>query len=86
MTFGTLDHVFVALVALIAFQFQPAPISGPGSIGQFVAISSAVTAIVVFIAGRYVLHDRASGRRIGFLDVLDIAALSFAHAVIALLS
>ena len=83
---GAVAFVVVALAALLAFQFQPAPISGPGSIGQFVAISSAVTAIVVFIAGRYVMHDRASGRRISFLDVVDVAALAFAHAVIALLS
>ena len=78
--------VIVALVALIVFRFEAAPISGPGSVGQFAAISSGVVAIVVFIAGRYVMRDRAAGRRVGFLDVVDVAALAFAHGVIALLT
>lgn len=83
---GAVAFVVVALVALIVFRFEPAPISGPGSAGQFAAIASAVVAIVAFIAGRYVMHDRASGRPVGVLDVIDIAALSFAHGIIALLS
>lgn len=77
--------VLVALVALIAFGFQSAPISGPGSIGQFAAISSAVVALAAVLVGRYLLHERVAGGRLHVLDHLDIVALAIAHAVIALL-
>lgn len=83
---GSAAFLLAALGALIAFQYQSAPISGPGSIGQFAAISSAVVAIIAFVGGRLLIHRRTSGRGFGLLDVLDIAALSFAHAIIALLS
>jgi hypothetical membrane protein len=83
---GAFAFGLVALVALVAFQFEPAPISGPGSVGQFAAIASAVVAIVTFIAGRYIMRSRAAGRRLGVLDVIDVAALCFAHAIIALLT
>lgn len=73
-----------ALVALPVFQLQRVPISGEGSIGQYAAIAGAVVAVLAFIAGRYVV--RAHGTRIGILDVIDVAALCLAHAVIALLS
>lgn len=81
---GAVAFVLTALVALVVFQFQPAPISGPGSIGQFSAVASAVVAILAFIAGRYVV--RRPGHRLGILDVIDVAALAFAHGVIALLT
>ncbi|WP_457099596.1 hypothetical protein [Microbacterium sp. P5_E9] len=83
---GVVAFIVTAVAAIIAFRFQPAPISGPGSVGQFAAIASAVIAIVAFVAGRVLVHLRADGKRIGILDVVDIAALAFAHAVIALLS
>ncbi len=83
---GAVAFVVVALVALVVFRFEPAPISGPGSVGQFAAIASAVVAIVAFVAGRYIMRDRASGRRVRLLDVVDIAALCFAHGIIALLT
>ena len=81
---GAVAFVLVALVALIVFHFEPAPISGPGSVGQYAAIASGVVAILAFLAGRYV--TRTPGRRLGVLDVIDIAALAFAHGVIALLT
>ncbi len=83
---GAAAFVVVALVALIAFGLQAAPISGPGSVGQFAAIASAVVAFVAVIGGR-VLVRRHGGhrRRLGVLDYVDGAALAFAHAVIALL-
>lgn len=81
---GAIAFVVTALVALIAFRFEPAPIAGPDSIGQFAAVSSAIVAILAFIAGRYVMREQ--GHRLGVLDVIDIAALAFAHAVIALLT
>ncbi|MEV8267746.1 hypothetical protein [Microbacterium sp. NPDC076911] len=83
---GAIAFVVVGLLALIVFQLQEAPIAGPGSVGQFAAVASAVAAFLAFIAGRYVVHDRAAGHSMSALDVLDIVALAFAHAVIALLS
>lgn len=82
---GAVAFVVVALVAMIAFRFQAAPISGPGSVGQFAAIASGVVAFVAVIAGRFVIHRHGGHRRLGVLDYVDVAALAFAHAVIALL-
>ncbi|WP_171013128.1 DUF998 domain-containing protein [Microbacterium sp. 2FI] len=82
---GAASFVLIALVAMIAFQFQAAPISGPGSLGQFAAISAAAVAVVTFVAGRLLLRDRTRGEKLHALDILDIAALAIAHAVIALL-
>jgi len=83
---GVVAFIVTAVIAIIAFRFQPAPISGPGSVGQFAAIVSAIVAIVAFIGGRILLRSRRNEGRLGILDVVDIAALAFAHAVIALLS
>ncbi len=81
---GAVAFVVSGLVASIVFGFESAPIGGPGSIGQFAAIAGAVVAILAFVAGRYIGHVR--GERVRPLDVLDVAALAFAHAVIALLT
>lgn len=81
---GAVAFIVAGLVALIAFRFQSAPIAGAGSIGEFAAIASAVVAILAFVAGRYVV--RIPGHRVGVLDILDVAALAIAHAVIALLT
>lgn len=77
--------VLAALVALPVFRLQSAPIAGPDSLGQFAALTSAVTAIVVFVLGRVIAADPARRKRLGALDVVDIAAFAFAHAMIALL-
>ncbi|MFC7943310.1 DUF998 domain-containing protein [Microbacterium oxydans] len=77
--------IIAALVALVVFRLQGAPISGPDSVGQFAALASAVTATVVFVLGRVIASDPARRKRLGALDVVDIAAFAFAHAVIALL-
>jgi hypothetical membrane protein len=71
--------------AMIGFRFEPAPIAGPGSIGQFAAILSAVVALLAFVAGRVVVQARGTRPALHLLDYLDIAALAIAHAVIALL-
>lgn len=81
---GALGFIVTAVVTLLVFQLREAPIAGPGSIGQFAAIASAATAILAFVAGRYIT-DAGRGR-LTVLDVIDVAALAFAHAVIALLS
>ncbi|MDF2506761.1 MAG: hypothetical protein K0Q52_620 [Microbacterium sp.] len=77
--------VLAGLVALPVFRLQSAPIAGPDSLGQFAALVSAVTAIVVFVIGRVIAADPARGQRRGVLDIIDIAAFAFAHAMIALL-
>jgi len=77
--------VLAALVAVVVFRLHPAPIAGPDSLGQFAAMASAVTAIVVFVLGRVIAADPATQKRLGVLDIIDIAAFAFAHAVIALL-
>jgi hypothetical membrane protein len=82
---AAVSFVVVALVSLIVFGFQAAPIAGPGSIGQFSAIASAVVAFAAVLAGRYLLHERGASGRLQLLDHLDIFALAIAHAVIALL-
>ncbi|UNK72363.1 DUF998 domain-containing protein [Microbacterium sp. H1-D42] len=77
--------ILVALVAVPVFGFRPGPISGPDSVGQYAAIAAAVTAAVVFVLGRIVAADPHRERPLGVLDIIDIAAFAFAHAVIALL-
>jgi hypothetical membrane protein len=84
LTVSVIAFVVAALVALAVFRLDSTPIAGPGSIGQFSAIAGATVAILAFVAGRYV--TRIPGRRLAALDVVDIAALSFAHAIIALLT
>lgn len=81
---GVLSFLAVAGLTLLVFRLRAAPISGPGSIGQFAAVASGAVAIVAFVGGRMVM--RRAGTRLGVLDVIDIAALAFAHGVIALLS
>lgn len=81
---GTVAFVVSALVALLVFRFQSAGIAGEGSIGQYAAISGAAVAFVAFVAGRYRMHQ--PGTTLRWIDVVDIAALALAHAVIALLS
>ena len=79
---GVGSFIVVAAVAVIAFRFDAAPIAGPGSVGQFAAVTSALVALIAFAAGRML----SSEARPGILDIVDLVALAFAHAVIALLS
>lgn len=79
---GAGSFTVVAFIAILVFRFRSAPIAGPDSLGQFAAIASAGIAVIAFVGGR-VLSDR---RKRGALDYVDLAALAFAHAVIALLS
>jgi hypothetical protein len=82
---GAAAFALAAVAALIGFRLESAPIAGPGSVGQFSAIVSAVVALLAFPAGRLVVQRRAQRAPLAFLDYLDIVALSIAHAVIALL-
>ncbi|GAA5036589.1 DUF998 domain-containing protein [Microbacterium fluvii] len=84
---GAVAFVLSAVAALLVFGLEPTPISGHGSVGQFSAIASAVVGIGAFAFGRFVLNRRGEGPRpLGPLDYLDVAALAFAHGVIALLA
>jgi hypothetical membrane protein len=85
--------VLSALVALVVFRGRYVPIAGPGSIGQFVALAGAATAVAVFAVAVISVRfpdSPAPGQgppgepreRLGWYD---IAALALAHAVIALL-
>ncbi|MWB98997.1 DUF998 domain-containing protein [Agromyces seonyuensis] len=83
---GAAALVVVGLVALPVFWGQDVPISGRGSVGQFVAISSGIVALPAFVLGRLVA--RRGGAVTGALAVLrwfDDAALALAHALIVLL-
>lgn len=82
---GATSFVLVALVALVAFGFQAAPIAGPGSVGQFAAIASGMVAMLSVVAGRILLRVRGEAPRARILGYLDLIALAFAHGVIALL-
>ncbi|WP_264794254.1 hypothetical protein [Arthrobacter mangrovi] len=85
--------VVAALVAVVVFSGQYVPISGRGSIGQFVALAGAITAVIVFIAAVTSVRARdpsrsgawPSGRPSERLGWYDIAAVALAYALIALL-
>jgi hypothetical protein len=92
---GAAVFVVAAIPAAIVFWGTDVPINGPGSVGQFVAVGSAVAAILIFIATRVVMRaSRAAGTlldpgpsgRGGLLQWYDIGAISLAHGVIALLA
>lgn len=88
--------VLGALVAALVFQGRDLPISGPSSLGEYVAIGGAVVAIAAFVLGRVLVRrteNPALRREIGQglsvpgakLHWFDVAALSIAHGAIALL-
>ena len=91
---GAVVFVVSAVMAAFVFWGRELAISGPDSIGQFVALASAIAATIVFAAARVLLSTSIAARpgvRQG-LDVpsvrlrwFDIAALALAHGVIALL-
>ena len=93
---GAAIFVVAAIIAFFTFGGKDLPISGPGSLGQFVAITGGVTAFVVFVFARMVLRTRRSrlsapdgaeydsaGVRLRWFDV---GALALAHGVIAILA
>ena len=91
---GAIAFVVSAPVTLLVFWGRSAPISGPGSIGQFVALGSAVAAVVFFVAARMLVtssaragHTQASGLDVpgARLRWYDVAAVALAHGVIAVL-
>ncbi|WP_157427156.1 DUF998 domain-containing protein [Agromyces salentinus] len=93
---GGVFFVVGGLIGLIVFWGADLPISGMGSVGEFAALGGGVAALVAFLLGRY-LAERTPNpelrREIGQglsvpgarLHWFDLAALSIAHGVIALL-
>jgi hypothetical protein len=87
---GAGGFVVGVLTGLLAFWGRDAPISGPGSVGEFVAVGGALVAVAAFLLGRALRRAQArsapanagSGPRLHWFDA---AALSAAHGVIALL-
>src|SRR6185437_3494621 len=84
MGLGAIAFVAVVLVRIPALPLEPVPISGRGSLGQFVALASAIVAVLSFILGRFVLRDRS--RPLSLLDVVDVSAIAVALGVIAVLT
>ncbi|MFE6967323.1 DUF998 domain-containing protein [Agromyces sp. NPDC057679] len=93
---GAAVFVVAAPLSLLIYWGRELPISGDGSLGQMIGITSAVVALVVFVVGRRVVATRSSAETPlapdgavvpphGRLRWYDIAALAVAHAVIALL-
>ncbi|MFF1877878.1 DUF998 domain-containing protein [Leifsonia sp. NPDC058230] len=83
--------VVAGIVGTLVFWNQSAPIAGPGSVGQFVAIGGGIVAVVVLVAAR-ILVTASSTSPPNPLDAtgvrmhwFDIAALALAYGVIALL-
>lgn len=83
------------LLALTWFWNREVSISGPGSVGQFVALGSAIAAMATFVGAQMLLNNAngtAVAKRRGArpasqvrLRWYDIAALGLAHAFVALL-
>jgi hypothetical membrane protein len=92
---GAVAFVVVGLIAWVVFWNRELPISGAGSLAEFVAITSALIAVAAFVFGRLVLRVPSptlraevgpglsvAGER---LHWFDLVALALAHAVIVLL-
>lgn len=75
--------------ALLFFGRRDVPVQGAASLGEFVAVSSAVVAAVSFAAGRLVgsrgPDDGVAGLTRARYLWIDLIALAFAHGAIALL-
>jgi hypothetical protein len=80
------SFVVAFVIGLIAFSSSVA-IAGPGSLGEVASITSAIVGLLVFGAA-YLLDPVRRAEFPGRLGirVLDLAALAFSHAAIALLA
>ena len=99
LVIGAAVFVVGGFVAWLVFLGRDLPISGPGSLGQFVAIGAAAVTVVAFVLGRLSLRSRTSARAAAGTDDplpgldaagarihwFDVAAIVLAHAFIALL-
>lgn len=89
LVIGAAVFVVGGLVTLFVAWGRDLPISGRGSLGEIVSYGGAAVAVVVFVLGRVLVRIRSGSgdRRAAMLDLhwFDIAALAFAHGIIALL-
>lgn len=93
---GSLAFLVGALIAAIVFWDRDVPIAGPGSIGEFIAITGGLVSMLAFGFGRLVLRSPSPAlqRELGQglvvdgakLHWFDHAALAVAHGVIVLLT
>lgn len=90
---GAAAFVLCGLIALPVFWGDELAISGPDSLGQFVAIAAGIIAFFAYVGGRlwlrtglipFAVPGREAARASG-VDVFDTLAIALAHAVIALL-
>jgi hypothetical membrane protein len=87
---GAVAFALGALTGILVFWGREVPISGRGSIGDFVAIGGALVAVAAFLFGCALRSAErrnapaASGNR-PRLHWFDVGALTLAHALIALL-
>ena len=93
---GAAVFVVGGLVAWFVFLGVDLPIAGRGSLGEFVAVGSAIATLIAFLLGRLALRTRSAA---GFADSalpgldapgvgihwFDLIAIALAHAFIALL-
>lgn len=85
--------VVAGSVAALVFRGEDLPIAGRGSVGQFVALGSAVAALIVFVMTRVLMNATKSTSpetRRGLdarvrMHWYDMGALGLAYAIIALL-
>lgn len=83
---GAAAFVVSSIIALFALWGDPVPISGPGSLGQFVGLVSAIITVLVVIWARVLVRARSEhDSTLPRLKWFDIAAIALAHGVIALL-
>lgn len=93
---GAAFFVVGGAISFVVFWGRDLPISGPGSLGEYVGIGGALTALIAFVLGRIlmarhrhpaILHDPSPGLNMpgARLHWFDVAALAVAHGAIALL-
>ncbi|MDR5701950.1 hypothetical protein [Agromyces aerolatus] len=95
LVLGGVGFVVVGLIAWVVFWNRELPISGSGSLTEFVAVTCALVAIAAFVFGRLVLRVPSPTLRAEVgpglsvpgarLHWFDLIALALAHAVIVLL-
>jgi len=95
LVLGAIAFVVVGLVSWAVFWGRNLPISGAGSLTEFVAVTCACIGLAGFVFGRLVLRVPSPGVRAGLgpglavagerLHWFDLVALALAHAVIVLL-
>lgn len=83
---GAATLIIATGIALLVFWGTTMSISGAGSIGQFIAIGSAIAAVLVFLGARSLAEAGPSEDRMGErMRWFDAVSVAIAHGIIALL-